>query len=265
MLRSRLWIQIAALLAAAALTGACVTDGDPGADDPVASRDASRARAHHSVGAGHLREGRIGLAIRELRAAEQLEPEGPLDPARARRGLPPQGPEQRRRAPPAKALALEPVVPGRAAHALRPLHPDGALRGSHRARAGAGGRSHLPDAVDGAQQQGLRAIQLGRRAEAREALELALEYHARYWPALLDLAILDAQEGKRSRRWSASSACSDSKPGRSAWPRRTTGWPRSTSRSETEERAVEHLVAASSQRPSGPWGKRSEDYLKRLR
>ena len=31
------------------------------------------------------------------------------------------------------------------------------------------------------------------------------------------------------------------------------------------EQALEHLVAASSQRPSGSWGKRSEDYLKRLR
>ena len=31
------------------------------------------------------------------------------------------------------------------------------------------------------------------------------------------------------------------------------------------KRAVEHLMAASSQRPSGPWGKRSEDYLRRLR
>jgi hypothetical protein len=31
------------------------------------------------------------------------------------------------------------------------------------------------------------------------------------------------------------------------------------------KQALEHLVAASSQRPSGPWGKRSEDTLKRLR
>src|SRR5512134_2056206 len=61
-----------ACLAALALALGCATD------EVVVERsgaDEARARAHQSTGATQLREGRVGLAIRELRASEELNPD----------------------------------------------------------------------------------------------------------------------------------------------------------------------------------------------
>jgi Tfp pilus assembly protein PilF len=265
MLRSRLWIQIAALLAAAALTGACVTDGDPGADDPVASADASRARAHHSVGAGHLREGRIGLAIRELRAAEQLNPRDTwiqlgLAEAYRRKNL--NNDAERHLL---KALALNPSFQD-ARLTLSGLYIQ---------------MGRYPEATEQAQalvddptypmpwmalsNKGYALMQLGPGAEARESLELALEYHPRYWRALLNLAILDAQEGKRIEAMDRFERVLGLDAGPLGMAEANYRMAEIYISLGNEERAVEHLVAAGSQRPSGPWGKRSEETLKRLR
>jgi tetratricopeptide (TPR) repeat protein len=92
----------------------------------------------------------------------------------------------------------------------------------------------------------------------------AVEYNDRYWRAHLNLGILDAEEGKRidaierfERVVTLASPLGSAEANfRIAEIYVSLG---------NRKQAVEHLVAASSQRPSGPWGKRSEDYLKRLR
>ena len=52
-----LWTRTLSLLAAAVVAGACASGGGNEVV-PLAAKDTSRARAHHSVGATHLREGR---------------------------------------------------------------------------------------------------------------------------------------------------------------------------------------------------------------
>jgi tetratricopeptide (TPR) repeat protein len=113
--------------------------------------------------------------------------------------------------------------------------------------------------------KGYALMLLGRAAESREALELALEYHARYWRALLNLAILDAQEGKRIEAMDRFERVLGLDAGPLGMAETNYRMAEIYISLGNEERAVEHLVAAGSQRPSGPWGKRSEETLKRLR
>ena len=252
------------LLAAAALAGACATGGDEAAEK-AAAVDASRARAHHSVGATHLRDGRIALAIRELRAAEQLNPQDEwiqlaLAEAYRRKGLSEDAERHLLR-----ALALDPSFQD-ARLTLSALYIQ---------------MERYPQAIEHAQlliddptfpkpweplsNKGYASLMLGRRKDAREALELALEYHERYWRAQLNLGILDAQEGKRLDAMERFERVLGLGAGPLALAEANYRMAEIYLSLGNRERAVEHLVAASSQRPGGTWGKRSEDTLKTLR
>jgi len=265
MLRKRLRAHILPLLTAAALLASCATEGGSAADEAAASADASRARAHHSVGASHLREGRIALAIRELRAAEQLNPRDTW----IQLGL-------------AEAYRLKGLNADAERHLLKALAIDPSFQDAQLTLSGLYIQmERYPEAIAHAQalvddptfpmpwtalsNKGYALMQLGRAKEAREALELALEYHGRYWRALLNLAILDAQEGKRLDAMERFERVLGLNAGPLGMAETNYRMAEIYVSLGNRDRAVEHLVAASSQRPNGPWGKRSEDYLKRLR
>ena len=264
MLPPRLRTRTLSLLAAAALAGACASGGGS-APNEVAGPDASRARAHHSVGATHLRDGRIALAIREFRAAEQLNPRDKwiqlgLAEAYRRKNL---NEDAERHL--LKSLAIDPTF------------QDGRLTLS--ALYIQMGR--YPQSIEHAQlliddptfpkpwealcNKGYALMMLEQRAEAREALDLALEYHERYWRAQLNLGILDSQEGKRLDAMERFERVLSLDAGPLAVAEVNYRMAEIYLSLGNRERALEHLVAASSQRPSGAWGKRSEDTLKSLR
>ena len=216
------------------------------------------------MGANHLREGRVPLAIRELRASEELNPADrwtqlTLAEAYRMKGLNADAERHLH-----KALEIDPkfqdarltlsglyIQTGRYREAIGGAAPDR--------------RSDLSAALDRAHQQGLGATtSSSRRAEAREALAAAIEYNERYWRAQLNLGILDAEEGKRIdaiERFERVIELAGPLGSAEANYRIAEIYLSLGNRKQ----ALEHLVAASSQRPSGPWGKRSEDYLKRLR
>jgi tetratricopeptide (TPR) repeat protein len=264
MQRSRLRTRTLSLLAAAAVAGACASDGGR-VPAEVAAGDASRARAHHSVGATHLREGRIALAIRELRAAEQLNPQDKwiqlaLAEAYRRKNL---SEDSERHL--SRALTIDPTFQD-ARLTLSGLYIQ---------------MQRYPQAIQHAQlliddptfpkpwealtNKGYALMMLDRGAEAREALQLALEYHERYWRAQLNLGILDAQEGKRLDAMERFERVLGLGAGPLAVAEVNYRMAEIYLSLGNRERAVEHWVAASSQRPSGAWGKRSEDRLKSLR
>lgn len=258
MLRSR----VLTWLLAAAVCG-CATTTDP-AEQDISAADESRARAHQSVGLTHLREGRLPLAIRELRASEALNPNDrwtqlTLAEAYRMKGLDADAERHLQ-----KALALDPkfqearltlsglyIQTGRYAEAIEEaqlLIDD----------------PTFPQPWTALTNKGFALLKLERRAEAREALTQAIDYNARYWRALLNLGILDAEEGKRIdaiERFEQVIALASPLGSAEANFRIAEIYISLGNR----DQAVEHLVAASSKRPSGPWGKRSEDYLKRLR
>jgi len=255
---------ILALLGAALLLASCASDTEA-AKQAAENADATRARAHHSVGAAHLREGRIALAIRELRAAEQLNPR-----------------DQWIQLTLAEAYRLKSLTQESERHLLKALQIDPSFQDAQLTLSGLYIQmERYPEAIERAQRliddptfpmpwtaltnKGYALMQLGRGKEAREALELALEYHARYWRAMLNLGILDAQEGKRLDAMERFEQVLDLDAGPLARAEANYRMAEIYVSLGNREQAVDHLVAASAQRPNGPWGKRSEDYLKRLR
>lgn len=261
--RLRLRARILSLSVLAALAFACASGGK--APKEVTAADASRARAHHSSGAMHLREGRIALAIRELRAAEQLNPRDKW----IQLGL-------------AEAYRRRNLSEDAERHLLEALAIDPSFQEARLTLSGLSIQmERYPEAVEHAQlliddptfpkpwealsNKGYALMKLDRRAEAREALELALEYNARYWRAHLNLGILDAQEGKRLDAMERFERVLGLGAGPLAAAEVNYRMAEIYLSLGNRERAVEHLVAASSQQPSGAWGKRSEDTLKGLR
>jgi tetratricopeptide (TPR) repeat protein len=261
---SRLRSRILPLLVAAAFGSGCVSGGGDGTQE-VASVDASRARAHHSVGATHLRDGRIALAIRELRAAEQLNPRDKwiqlaLAEAYRRKSL--SGDAERHLL---KALALDASFQD-ARLTLSGLY----IQMERYDESIAHARLLVEDPTfpkpwEALCNKGYALMMLEQRKEAREALELALEYHERYWRAQLNLGILDVQEGKRLDAMERFERVLGLRAGPLATAEVNYRMAEIYLSLGNRERAVEHLVAASSQRPGGTWGKRSEDTLKSLR
>ena len=265
MLRSWLDIQAIACVVLVALAPGCASLGDDDEAARISAADESRARAHQSVGANHLREGRVALAIRELRASEELNPgdrwtQLTLAEAYRQKGLNADAETHLH-----KALEIDPAFQ-EARLTLSGLYIQ---------------LERYPEAVAEAQtliddptypqpwtaltNKGWALMQLKRREEARAALATALDYNERYWRAHLNLGILDSEEAKRIDAIEHLERVLELKPG-----------PLGTAEANfriaeiyvslgNRKQALEHLVAATSQRPSGSWGKRSEDYLKRLR
>jgi tetratricopeptide (TPR) repeat protein len=254
---------VAALLVALALAGGCATSGDGAAERPSAA-DEARARAHQSVGANHLREGRLPLAIRELRASEELNPADRWTQLTL-----------------AEAYRMKGLNADAERHLHKALEIDPKFQNARLTLSGLYIQTErYPEAIVEAQiliddptfpqpwtaltNKGWALFELERRAEAREALLAALEYNERYWRAELNLGILDAEEGKRIDAITrfervvelAGPLGSAEANYRIAEVYLSLG---------NRKQALEHLVAASSQRSSGPWGKRSEDTLRRLR
>ena len=247
-----------ALFVAAAL--GCATT------NPAAQAEKDRkVRSHYELAVNHLKEGRTGIAIRELLAAQALEPEDPwiqLALAEAYRLKAHTGESEKHLK---RALELRPDL-----HAAKLNLSALYIQVGRYEEAIQMSKELLADATFPAPwkaltNQGYALYKLERRAEAREILEQALEYHASFWPARLDLAILDQDEGRQLEALEGLEAVLAQKPGSIA--RAEVNYRMATIYISLGNRtkAMHHLTVAAETRPSGEWGKRSADYLKRLR
>ena len=108
-------------------------------------------------------------------------------------------------------------------------------------------------------------MKLGQRAAARESLELAVDYHDHYWRAILNLAILDSEEGKKLDAIQRFEQVAEISPGSLGVAEANYRIAEIYVEFGNRDQAIYHFAAAVSQQPSGTWGERSEDYLKRLR
>lgn len=228
-------------------------------------RDLADARSHQSVGVSYLRDGRVPLAIRELRASVELNP----DDKWTHLAL-------------AEAYRLRDLLPDAERHTLAAIELDPEF---HEARLTASGLyiqmerfddciaqtrilvddPTFPHPWTALTNQGYAQYRMGQLREARESLENALAYHDRYWQALLNLGILDTEEGLRQEAIERFESVIALDPGPLGKAEANYRIAEQYISMGDRGRAVEHLVAASSLRPNGPWGKKSEDYLKRLR
>lgn len=106
---------------------------------------------------------------------------------------------------------------------------------------------------------------MGDLAEARERLEMALEYNENYVPAMLSAAVIDAEKGRHLDALNGLEGVLRAKPSLVALAEANYRIAQVYESLGNRNKAVHHLIVAAEQKPSGEWGKRSEDYLRRLR
>jgi Tfp pilus assembly protein PilF len=257
------WIAFPLAALIATLAGCATTS--PVAERPVVTEDAVReARAHHGQGAAFLREGKIALAIRELRAAAGLNPNDPwirlaLGEAYRLRGMMTEAEHEVR-----EALLIDPKFQ-QARLTLSAIFLQG---------------KRYQEAIEQAQlliddptyadvwmpltNKGYAQIQLGQLSEARKSLELAVEFKNEYWRSHLNLGILAALEGNREEALRHFASVVEHGAG-------TLGEAEANYRAAEiyvalgdQGQAIRHLLAATERNPDGEWGRASAETLKRL-
>lgn len=250
-----------AMVLLAVLTSACASR--PGPEEQFSQE--RKARAHYSQAIESLRQGRIALAIRELQAAERIDPEDPwihvaLAEAYRLRGLTEEAEQHLER-----ALEIKPgMQPARLN--LSALH----VQAGQYEEAIAGAEELLADPTfpvpwKALANKGWAQYKLGRAREARKSLELALDYYDGFWPARLSLAVIDAEEGKRLDAIRNLEAVLQERTGPLAEAEANYRLAEIYISLGNREKAVKHFTQASTTRASGEWGKRSAEYLERLR
>jgi len=251
------------------LLGCVLLVGCAGCATPSGREDAAlrkrQARSHYDIGLDHLQKGRIELGLRELLAAERLDPR-----------------DERIQ----NSLGVTYYQKGRAAEAERhlrralELHPDHhearfnftvfLLREERFAECIAESQRLFDDPTFVAPWRALTTrgwceYKSGRVAEARRLLELSRDYDAGDWSTLLNLGILEADQGNRRQAAELFQQVLALRPGPSAESEANYRLGELYAALGERERAVSHLAAAVQKAPNGPWGRKSEESLKRLR
>jgi tetratricopeptide (TPR) repeat protein len=111
---------------------------------------------------------------------------------------------------------------------------------------------------------GWAEYKLGRLDEAAQHLRLALDYKDSYWPARLNLGILAADRGDRDQAVEHFERVLAAQPGPLAEAEARYRLAELYVSMGDKRRAIAQLSKASDLRPSGPWGKRSAEYLQSL-
>jgi len=248
------------MLLVAASLGCATAAGSKAAD-----QNRRRARSHYDIGVDHLHHGRRELGLRELLAAERLDPRDPeiqnlLGVAFYQKERRVEGEQHLRR-------ALE----------LRPDYHDARfnlavlLLQEQRWQECATESAALfddPTFVAPWRALGTRGwceYKLGRIEQARDLLRLARDYDAKDWSTALNLGILEADQGNRRHAIELFETVLATSPSASAAAETNYRLGELYAAQGERERAVRHLRAAVEKAPNGPWGKKSEDTLKRLR
>lgn len=233
--------------------------------DAETAHNARRATSHLNIGADHLQSGRSALALREFMTGAALDPLNPrLQYALGEAYLARQKPEESERHF-LRALELHPehhdarlslsalyVVQGRYEEAVAAcdlLIDDPTFPSPWRALAN----------------RGWAQFKLGRPVEARASLELARDYSANYWPAMLSLAVLESAEGRRLEAIALLQEVIDLGPGERVASEANYRLAENYIALGKRDRAVAYLTTAVAGAPDGEWARRSQEYLKLLR
>jgi tetratricopeptide (TPR) repeat protein len=224
-----------------------------------------RADSHFNIAVDHMESGRVELALRELLMAERQDPKNAriqhaIGVAYLQKGKPVEA-ERHMKA----ALAISPDYQD-ARHNLAALY----LNQKRYVECIQEARHLYDDATFIAPWRALTlwgwaAYQLGDAAEAHSHLEYARDQNPRYWPALLDLGILEAEQGNREEAIRYFERVIALDPGPSATAEASYRLAKIYVSIGKQKQAVNHLRTAVVKAPSDPWGKRSEEYLRTLR
>jgi len=252
------WAWLACGLLASGL--GCAT---PGQSAPP-SENARKAASHLELGGDHLANGRGALALREFLAAEQLDPKNArvhyaLGDAFLARGKSAEAEEHLRR-----ALKLSPDY-----HDAR-LFLSALLLMQKRYSETLPECDRLID--DPTFQSPWRALtnrawaeyKLGREQDARDTLAMAREYRQDYWPAMLAMAILEGETGRRLEAIRLFQDIIAQGPGASVESEVNYRLAEIYVSLGKRREAMGHLTTSVARAPESQWARKSQAYLKRL-
>ncbi len=231
----------------------------------IAFEQDTRARARYDIATHYLAQGRTALALREYLEAEKLRPTDPwiqlgLAECYRRNGLYDKSEMHLLAALDARpqfqtamlnlsAVYIHLEQYDRAADFARRLAEDPTYPAPWRAF------SNL----------GWALLGLDQLDASRDALEKAIQFDPTFWPAHLNLGILEQRAGRRVAAIDAFQRVIELEPGPSALSEASYRLGELFVALGDRDRALEHLTVASESAPGGPWGKKSEEYLELLR
>jgi Tfp pilus assembly protein PilF len=257
---TRLLIGTVMVLAMAAGLGCASTP------DPQAKFDQDKkARTHYNAGIEHMRQEKLALGIRELLTAMQISPRDPwihwaIAEAYRRKGRLDESehhlltaleirPDFQQALLNLSALYVELGRYDEAIELTDQLLDD----------------PTFPVPWKALTNRGWAEYELGQRRNARDSFETALEYNEKHWRSFLALGILDEEAGDRIEALEQFEQVIALEPGPLAEAEANYRIGEIYISLGNRTRAVQHLTAATAKEPNGQWGKRSEDYLRRLR
>jgi len=235
------------------------------ASAPTSDSNLRKAASHLDLGVDHLSNDRVAHGLRELLVAESLDPQN----ARIQHAL---GDGYLMRGKTVKAEQ----------HYLRALELMPTLHDPRLNLAGLYCQlGRYEECLDHSRQlaedaiypmpwraltnQGWAEVQLHRLEDARTSLEMARNYRSDYWPMLLNLGILETEDGNRLEAVELFQQVLDQRPGSEVQSEANYRIGEIYIELGDRKQAVSHLMAAVADAPGGRWGVKSEEYLKRLR
>ena len=242
----------------ALLSAGCATIAVPGEST---RSTAKAAEARRNIGIDHVVSGRIAFGIRDLRHALELEDQDAMTHLWL-----------------GQAYHLRGRMDDALTHAERAVELD---PGKHEARLNLSviyiQRGRWGDAIAQADwliddptfsspwralnNRAWAQIKQNQLTVARQSLEEALEFRPRYWPALLNLGILEGVEGDHLGSLRFLQEVIEFGPGSGTEAEAHYRMAEAYVRLGHRERAQYHLKTAIEVSPNGRWGRQSRDYL----
>ena len=244
------------------LGGGC--SSTPAPNTKERARQLKIAVSRRNLGIDYLSQGENPLAIRELRRAEAIDPVDPvtvhwLGEAYRRRGLLEEAhdyfmrgiemdPEEQEIRLNLAALYIQLERFPDAIAQCEVLIDDPTFASPWRALTNKGWALYLMDQYSG----------------ARESYREALAYQPSYWPARLNLGILEAKEGRATAAIYNFELVLESNVGRRVEAEANYRLGEVYAGMGRRKKALHHLKVAAERTPYGTWGEQSEAYLRQL-
>lgn len=232
----------------------------------VDARIEKKARAHYDLGIDHLNKGRAAMGLQELLKSEALAPDDPWTHMGLAEAYRQQGHPDKALTHLERALAISPDLQSArlnlsGVYIQLQRYEDAAREAQTLAN-----DPTFPTPWRALTNLGWAQLRLGRVQEARRSLEMAVEYHENYWPALLNLGILESEQGRPLDAIALFDRVLAQRPEAPSLARAETNYRLAEIYIALgqQERAVQYLTAAVERKPSGSWGKKSQEYLNLL-
>ena len=265
--------RLALVALALVLAGGCASTPPPpqpaaranvDPDDLSAWERETRSRAHYDLGVDHLTKGQTALALREFLSSLEYSPDDPW----IHLGL---GECYRRKSIYDKAeFHLLRAIEMKSHFQTAQLNLSALYIHMERYEEAAEWSEKLiedptyPAPWRAYNNLGWAMLRSGQVEEGRQALETALEYDDGFWPAHLNLGILESEAGRKREAIGHFEKVLERNSGPFAQAEARYRMGEVFVALGNRDRALEHFTKAADSPAGGQWGKKSQDYLKLL-